>query len=292
MKNLWSQLKSYPSAVAGLILISVLVGIAVYALAAIPYSEAVRLWRGGDNVWLETPRNARPAWLNFFYKEKQPVTVTERTVVKDFFPSILLVAMIVLLILASFLPNMPKTINGIICMSLFAIGLLRSLHKTKNLGVVSKALGEIDYFTILLLAGLFVVVGSLTEAGVVNDISKIFVSLSGDNLFIIYTLLVWASVLFSAFIDNIPYVATMLPVAQGIATILGIEPYILYFGMVSGATLGGNLTPIGASANIAALGILRKDGHEVKAKEFMKISVPFTLAAVTTGYILIWLLWS
>ena len=79
MKNLWSQLKSYPSAVAGLILISVLVGIAVYALAAIPYSEAVRLWRGGDNVWLETPRNARPAWLNFFYKEKQPVTTVVRS---------------------------------------------------------------------------------------------------------------------------------------------------------------------------------------------------------------------
>ena len=67
---------------------------------------------------------------------------------------------------------------------------------------------------------------------------------------------------------------------------------LLYFGLLSGATLGGNLTPIGASANITALGILRKDGYEVKASEFMRISVPFTLAAVTCGYVLIWLIWA
>jgi Na+/H+ antiporter NhaD/arsenite permease-like protein len=98
--------------------------------------------------------------------------------------------------------------------------------------------------------------------------------------------------LFSAFIDNIPYVATMLPVVTGIAGIMQVEPYLLYFGLIIGATLGGNMTPIGASANITALGILRKDGYEVKPKEFMKIGVPFTLVAVITGYILIWLLWS
>ena len=229
--------------------------------------------------------------LYVFRKEKQLVTAMERTEVKDFFPTVLLVGMIFLLILASFLPNMPHTINGIICVGLFVIGLIRSFIKTKNVQVFSKALGEIDYFTILLLAGLFVVVGGITEAGVVKDISNIFVKVSGDNLFVIYTLIVWASVFFSAFIDNIPYVATMLPVAAGIANILGIEPYILYFGLISGATLGGNLTPIGASANITALGILRKDGYDVSAKDFMKISVPFTLAAVTTGYILIWFIW-
>lgn len=83
----------------------------------------------------------------------------------------------------------------------------------------------------------------------------------------------------------------MLPVVSGIAGILGVEPYLLYFGLLAGATLGGNLTPIGASANITALGILRKDGHDVSSKDFMKISVPFTLAAVTTGYILIWFIW-
>jgi Na+/H+ antiporter NhaD/arsenite permease-like protein len=229
--------------------------------------------------------------LYIFRKEKQPINALERTEVQDFFPSWLLVGMIALLILASFLPNMPHTINGIICVTLFAIGLIRNFIKTRNHQVFSNAFGEIDFFTILLLAGLFIVVGGITEAGVVEDISKIFVKVSKDNVFVIYTLIVWASVFFSAFIDNIPYVATMLPVVAGISKILGIEPYILYFGLLSGATLGGNLTPIGASANITALGILRKDGHEVSAWQFMKISVPFTLAAVITGYIMIWFMW-
>ena len=73
---------------------------------------------------------------------------------------------------------------------------------------------------------------------------------------------------------------------------MGIEPYLLFFGLLIGATLGGNLTPIGASANITALGILRKDGHKVSAGQFMRIGVPFTLAAVLTGYVMIWLIWS
>jgi Na+/H+ antiporter NhaD/arsenite permease-like protein len=230
--------------------------------------------------------------MYIFRKDKLPINAMERTKVKDYFPTVLLVGMVVLLILASFLPDMPRTINGIICVSLFVIGLVRNYIITKDFGVFKKALGEIDYFTIMLLAGLFIVVGAITEAGLVEDISNIFVKVSKDNIFVIYTLIVWASVFFSAFIDNIPYVATMLPVAAGIAKVLNIEPYILYFGLLSGATLGGNFTPIGASANITALGILRKDGHVVSAGQFMKIGIPFTLAAVTVGYVIIWLLWS
>lgn len=83
MKNALRQIKSYPSAVVGLIIILLLVALAIYAVIKIPYAEAVRLWRGEDNVWLETPRNARPAWLNFFYKEKQPVTIVRRTTDED-----------------------------------------------------------------------------------------------------------------------------------------------------------------------------------------------------------------
>lgn len=132
---------------------------------------------------------------------------------------------------------------------------------------------------------------SYTE-GAIEEISKVLVKISDHNVFTTYTLIVWASVLLSAFIDNIPYVATMLPVTSQIANILGIEPTILYFGLLAGATLGGNLTPIGASANITALGILRRNGYEVSAKEFMRISVPFTLSAVMVGYVFIWLIWN
>jgi len=230
--------------------------------------------------------------LVVFRKEKQKIHAMERTKVTNYFPSILLVAMVLLLIIASFIPNTPKTINGIICVSLFVVGLIENVIRTKSPDMVTTAFAEIDYFTILLLCGLFVVIGGITNVGVVTDISNLFVRMSGDNLFLIYTLIVWASVLFSAFIDNIPYVATMLPVCGEIAGLMGVSPYILYFGLLVGSTLGGNLTPIGASANITGIGILRKEGYEVSAGQFMKISVPFSLAAVTTGYILVWLLWS
>ena len=115
--------------------------------------------------------------------------------------------------------------------------------------------------------------------------------MGGKNLFLLYTIIVWGSVLFSAFVDNIPYVATMLPIITGISQLLGIEPYLLYFGLLSGATLGGNITPIGASANITAVGMLKQNGYTVKFSDFMKIGIPFTFVAVLTGYLFIWFFW-
>ncbi len=227
-------------------------------------------------------------------KENQPIHMTDKETVEDCFPTALLLGTIVLLILASFIPaeKKPAIMNGLICVGIFAIGLLREAIVKKDMSVAIKAIREIDLFTLLLLGGLFVVIAGITEAGVVQKISELFVSISNDNVFIIYTLIVWSSVLLSAFIDNIPYVATMLPVVAGIASIMGVSPYLLYFGLLCGATLGGNLTPIGASANIAGLGILRKEGHEVSAGTFMKMSVPYTLVAVTVGYALIWFIWA
>jgi Na+/H+ antiporter NhaD/arsenite permease-like protein len=143
-----------------------------------------------------------------------------------------------------------------------------------------------------LLGSLFVVIGSLEAAGVIARIAELFVKIGGDNLFLMYSLIVWGSVLMSAFIDNIPYVATMLPVVTGIAAMMGCNPTVLYFGLLSGATLGGNLTPIGASANIATIGILQKEGYKVKTSDFLKIGVPFTLTAVIMGYLFIWLVWA
>lgn len=223
-----------------------------------------------------------------FRKESKPISPLGRTQVKDYFPSILLLSMIGLLIFASFFPDKPSTTSGIICISLMVIGIIYDVLKNKSSSGAVRTFKELDYVTLILLAGLFIVIAGITEVGIVKDIGNIFIKVSGNNIFIVYSLLVWASVLFSAFIDNIPYVATMLPVTAAIAASLGVEPYLLYFGLLSGATLGGNLTPIGASANITSLGILRKEGYEVKAKEFMKISVPFTLTAVIVGYILVW----
>ena len=233
-----------------------------------------------------------PVIMMIFRKNRQPVEVKELTPVEDFFPSLLLVGTVVLLIIASFVPNTPAMINGIICMTLFIIGLIRATVKYKGQGLAKAALKEIDYKTLLLLGSLFVVIGSLEAAGVIDRIAQLFVSIGGDNLFLMYSLIVWGSVIMSAFIDNIPYVATMLPVVTGIAAMMGCNPTVLYFGLLSGATLGGNLTPIGASANIATIGILQKEGYKVKTSDFLKIGVPFTLTAVIVGYVFIWLVWA
>ena len=124
--------------------------------------------------------------------------------------------------------------------------------------------------------------------GVIDVAANLLTKLGGNNMFVLYSNILIVSVLISAFIDNIPYVATMLPIISEIATQLGMDATPLYFGLLSGATLGGNLTPIGASANIVGLGILRKEGYEVKTKDFLKIGIPFTLSAVIPSYILIW----
>lgn len=226
-----------------------------------------------------------------FRKDNTSISQQSMTKVTDYFPTILLLGMIVLLIISSFFPGKPSFTAGLICFSLMIIGIIYDIIKSGSLDGFKQTFLEIDYITLALLAGLFVVIAGITEAGIIDDISRLFLKVGGGNIFILYSLLVWASVFFSAFIDNIPYVATMLPVTASIAASIGVEPYLLYFGLLCGATLGGNFTPIGASANITSLGILRKAGHEVKTKDFMSISVPFTLAAVVTGYILVWIIY-
>lgn len=221
----------------------------------------------------------------------QRVTPQKRTAVKDYFPCFLLAAMVVLLILASFIPKKPAITNGLICVALLGLGLFRELALGRGLKVVKDVILDIDYFTLALLAGLFIVIGGLTRVGVIERISALIVNLGRGSIFVVFSVVVWLSVLVSGFVDNIPYVATMLPVVQGVTRLLEVEPNLLYFALLIGATLGGNLTPIGASANITALGLLRREGYEVGAGEFMRLSIPFTLAAVCTGYALLWLLW-
>jgi len=229
--------------------------------------------------------------LVVFRNYRQTFESGELTQVEDFVPTYLLLGTVVLLILASFIPDKPAITNGLICMILLLVGLVYEIIRHKKLAYLQRALMEMDFFTILLLASLFVVIAGIQEAGVIDAIAALFVKMGGNSVFIMYSLLLWASVLFSAFIDNIPYVATMLPVVTGIAAAMNVDPTVLYFGLLSGATLGGNLTPIGASANIMGIGILRRQGHEVKNSEFMRISIPYTVAAITTAYLVLWLIW-
>ena len=224
-----------------------------------------------------------------FRKEKAPIEKqTELTKVTDYVPTALLVSAILFLIGASFIPNKPDVTNGLICTALFIVGLIYSCIKEKSIKVAVGPIKAIDFETIGLLFGLFLMLGGITNMGVIDKIAGLLASVGGDNIFLLYTVIVWGSVVVSAFIDNIPYVATMIPIIGGIAAALNIDPTILYFGLLSGATLGGNCTPIGASANITGIGILRKEGYTVKNSDFFKIGVPFTLAAIIPAYLYIW----
>ena len=209
-----------------------------------------------------------PVMMLVFRKEQQPVSADVFTTVEDYFPTVMLLAVVVTLIIASFIPGKPDITNGVICCIIALICIIRNAVHYQSFQDSAHR-----------------------NVGVIDDVAGWIADVGGNNLFLLYSIIVWGSVAISAFIDNIPYVATMLPVIQGVAAAMNIEPYLLYFGLLSGATLGGNLTPVGASANITAIGILFKDGHDVSMKEFARIGIPFTLVAVTAGYLFIWFVW-
>jgi len=234
-----------------------------------------------------------PVMLFLFREEKGKLYGAELTPVTDYLPTFLLLGTVGSLIAASFVPEKPDITNGVICMAFFLVGLALEAGRGKlTANLAADVLKAIDYETLALLAGLFVVIHGIERVGIIDDISRIITGLGGGSLFLTYTIIVWASVIISAFVDNIPYTATMLPVMSGVAASLGVNQAVLCFGLLTGATLGGNLTPVGASANIAACGILRREGYEVSTGQFMRIGVPFTLAAVLTGYVLVWLFYA
>ncbi|MCD8231000.1 MAG: arsenic transporter [Clostridiales bacterium] len=229
------------------------------------------------------------SWI--FRKEKVEIPKNSaRTEVTDYFPGMLLLGVIALLIIVSFIPQKPSVTNGVICIIFLLIGVIRNAIKEKSISAVTGPLKAVNLETIGILLGLFLIIGGMTNMGVIDAAADYLAQLGDGNVFLLYTIIVWASVLISAFIDNIPYTAAMLLVVEGIAAAIGIQPAVFYFGLLSGATLGGNCTPIGASANITGIGILRREGYTVRTKDFVRIGIPFTLAAVIPAYIYLWVM--
>ena len=232
-----------------------------------------------------------PIMMLLFRNYRQRVTAGELTPVRDYLPSVTLLLMVALLIGASFIPGKPEITNGLICLALAALTMVLEAIRQKSLRGLSGALKSLDLETLGLLTALFIVIAGITNLGVIDAFADWIVRTGGGSMFLLYTMVVWGSVLISAFVDNIPYVATMLPVLSAVTAQLGVEPYLLYFGLLSGATLGGNLTPVGASANVTATGLLKKQGFEVSFRDFARVGIPFTLTAVTAGYLFIWCFW-
>ena len=241
--------------------------------------------------------------LRLFRRETQPIEARVETQVEDDVPAALMLLTVGLLIAASFLPRPQGGVllalyelrSGLVCMALCLFGVTRACLRAHSIKPLRRAAEELDCDTLLLLFGLFIVIAGIRAAGVIDAAAALFHAVAGEDPFRLFTLLVAVSVVLSAFIDNIPYVAAMLPVVQSIAAQMnggaGFPPELFYFGLLTGATLGGNLTPIGASANIAAIGILRKHGETVTTRDFLRIGVPFTFSAVAAGYLYLWAVW-
>jgi len=149
-----------------------------------------------------------------------------------------------------------------------------------------------DWDTLFLLAGIFFMVGSLEVLGVMDSVGVFLAGVSGNNPLTAYLLVVVSAVCLSAVIDNVPYVTAMIPVTQSIAASMGgIDHHYLTFGLLIGACIGGNISPVGASANIVSVSLLRKNGYRVTFMEFVRIGLPFTLFATIPAALFIWLFW-
>jgi Na+/H+ antiporter NhaD/arsenite permease-like protein len=221
-------------------------------------------------------------------RQKESIQMSER--VLSIFPTLLLGGLIVLLALSSFLDAGFSYMAGILCMIAGCVAILWRKFIFK--GGVRATLKALDWDTTFFLAGVFVLVGAMTHTGWIDRTAEFLSSLVGSNVFLGYTLLVFVAVFVSAFVDNVPFLAAMLPVAMSMSARLGINPSLLLFGLLIGASLGGNITPIGASANIVACGLLKKEGYKVGFGQFAKMGLPFTLAAVAAACLFVWLIWS
>ena len=134
-----------------------------------------------------------------------------------------------------------------------------------------------------------------TDVGSVRYISGMTAydeKLIGGRIFLGFVLILLFSVIISGFVDNVPYIIVMLPVVQTLAINIGIAQEIYMFALLVGSCLGGNLTPFGASANIVAMGILKKEGHPINFGGFLKISAPFTILTTVAAATVLWLIWA
>jgi len=150
---------------------------------------------------------------------------------------------------------------------------------------------ELDWDTTAFLVGIFIVVGAVAKVGLLDDFAHFLNGVIGDNVLLGFMVIVGVSTLISGFVDNVPYIIVMLPVAAKLAADLALQPELYMFGLLIGSCLGGNLTPFGASANVVSVGILKKQGVEMNFTAWLKIGLPFTLLTTTASALFLWAVW-
>ncbi len=232
----------------------------------------------------------------FFYcifgrvKEKAQV---EKDPVISYFPLCLLLIMIFGLAGISFLSTELGYSSGCFVLGLGIIGLLwYRFSQKKTSSEIWDLVKGLDWETIAFLIGIFVVVGAVSETGLLNDFAAWLAKITGGNKLLGFVLILGFSVLISGFVDNVPYIIVMLPVASTLATSMNVTPELYDFALLIGSCLGGNLTPFGASANVVAMGILKKEDHPISFSGFLKIGAPFTILTTTVSALVLWLIWA
>lgn len=216
----------------------------------------------------------------------------EKEPVLSLFPTLLLVLLIGGLAVISFFAGGVSFAAGAWCMILGVSGLLWYVWNQKK--TRSEAWGVIknlDWETILFLVGIFIVIGTVEHTGILNELASALEVWIGGSVILGFVVIVAISVLLSGFIDNVPYILVMLPVAALLTKNLGLKPELYMFALLIGSCMGGNLTPFGASANIVAMGICKKNGYPMKFTDWIKIGLPFTAITTAAASLFVWLLW-
>ena len=149
-------------------------------------------------------------------------------------------------------------------------------------------LKKVDYKTLLFFVGLFVVVGGLEQTGILTILAGFIGKVSGGNLKVMIAIIIWVSAVASAFIDNIPFAATMIPVIDSLAAAQGIDISILAWALAMGTDIGGSATPIGASANVVGIATAAKSGHMIKWGKYCKALAPATILVVLVSMLMVY----
>lgn len=166
-----------------------------------------------------------------------------------------------------------------------AIALITLITSFKHIGVILK---KVDYKTLLFFIGLFVVVGGLEQTGVLEMIASFIEKVCGGNVFAMVLIIMWISAIASAFVDNIPFAATMVPVIKSLAaTTVGAQLPVLAYALSVGTDIGGSATPIGASANVVGTSVISKAGHPVGWGKYCKTAIPATAIVLIIAMVVI-----
>lgn len=199
---------------------------------------------------------------------------------KDFILSCIIFACAIVLLITHAQTGLTVAFIGVF---ISAITLLAAGKDTPNL------LKKVDYKTLLFFIGLFVVVGGLEQTGILEIIAEFIGTVSGGNLMLMVGIIIWISAIASAFIDNIPFAATMIPVIKSLSAMEGVDLSILAWSLAVGTDIGGSATPIGASANVVGTSVSAKSGHPISWGTYCKGAAPATVIVILVSMVCIFL---